>query len=193
MQRKFHIARDDDELTALSESEVRDLLREGFLLPSDVYRTEGMKDWEALREFDAKREHPTDSVPLMELARQKASATGRAAANQASRLTQKLKSLAARGHSQLADSTSRLLEPFTPQIQKLVEHQLVKQSVTRVQAAVRDDEFMRKLFGATYDCLPKPVYRFVKEEAFIQFCMERRQRILGLPMAGEGSQPTLNL
>jgi hypothetical protein len=56
----------------------------------------------------------------------------------------------------------------------------VKQSLTRAQAAMRDDEFMRKLFGATYDCLPKPVYRFVKEEAFIQFCMERRGKLLGL-------------
>ena len=184
MLRKFHIARDDDELTALSETEVRELLREGFLLPTDLYWSEGVKDWEELRALEAKPENPSRSAALVELARQKASATGQAAAAKAFRLTHELKSLATRGKSQLTDSTKRLLELFTPQIQKLVEHELVKQSLTRAQAVMRDDEFMRKLFGATYDCLPKPVYRFVKEEAFIQFCMERRQRILGPPATG---------
>jgi hypothetical protein len=88
----------------------------------------------------------------------------------------------------LTDWTSRLLDSFTPQIQKLVAHQLVKQSLTRVQAAMRDDGVMRELFGATYDCLPKPVYRFVKEETFIQFCMERRQKILGPPAISEARE-----
>ena len=179
MRRKFHIARDDVDLTALSETEVRELLREGFLLPSDLYWTQGMEDWEELRKLETKPEHQYRSIALMELARQKASTTSQAVAAQAFKFTHRLRSLAARGKGQLTDSTSRLLDSFTPQIQKLVAHQLVKQSPTRVQAAMRDDEFIRKLFGATYDCLPKPVYRFVKEEAFIQFCMQRRQKILG--------------
>jgi hypothetical protein len=51
----------------------------------------------------------------VELARQKASATGQAAAK-AFRLTHELKSLATRGKGQLTDSTNRLLELFTPQI-----------------------------------------------------------------------------
>jgi hypothetical protein len=71
-----------------------------------------------------------------------------------------------------------MLAAFTPQIQRLVSSQLVKHSVARVQAAVQDDALLRKLFGAVYDCLPKPLYRFVKEEAFIQYCMERRKQLL---------------
>jgi len=165
---------------------VRELLREGFLLPSDLYWTEGMEDWEELRKLELGTEHR--SIALMELARQKVSTTSQAAAAQASKLTHRMRSLAARGKGQLTDSTSRLLDSFTPQIQKLVAHQLVKQSLTRVQTAMRDDEFMRKLFGATYDCLPKPVYRFVKEEAFIQFCMERRQKLLGPPAISEAKE-----
>jgi hypothetical protein len=47
---------------------------------------------------------------------------------------------------------------------------------------------MRKLFGATYDCLPKPVYRFVSEQAFIEFCMERRRELLDLPTKQDGSR-----
>jgi len=185
---RFHIARGDEELTALDESEVRELLREGFLLPTDRYWIEGMAAWEELRELELNPGPQSRSSALMELARQKASTTSQAAAAQASRLTQRLRSLAARGKDQLTDSTSRLLDSFTPQIQKLVAHQLVKLSLTRVQAAMRDDEFMRKLFGATYDCLPKPIYRFVKEEAFIQFCMERRQKLLGPPAISDAGR-----
>jgi hypothetical protein len=56
----------------------------------------------------------------------------------------------------------------------------VSQSAAHAQAALRDDEFMRKVFGATYDCLPRPVRRFMTEPAFIQFCLERRWELLGL-------------
>jgi hypothetical protein len=47
---------------------------------------------------------------------------------------------------------------------------------------------MRKTFGAVYDCLPKPVYRFVSEAAFIEFCMARRRKLLGL---GDDASDTL--
>ena len=45
--------------------------------------------------------------------------------------------------------------------------------------ALRDDELLRKVFGAVYDTLPKPVRRFVGEETFIEFCFKHRQRLLG--------------
>jgi hypothetical protein len=76
-----------------------------------------------------------------------------------------------------------------PQIRKLVTQQMVKSSVTRVRTAVHDNEFMRKVFGATYDCLPKPVHRFVTETAFIEYCTKHRQKILGVhPGAEKNSQ-----
>lgn len=78
-----------------------------------------------------------------------------------------------------------MLVAFVPQIRKLVSSQLVMQSVARIEVAIHDDDFMRKLFGATYDCLPKSVYRFASEEVFIQFCMERRKELLTPPPADE--------
>ena len=35
-----------------------------------------------------------------------------------------------------------------------------------------------KVFGAAYDCLPKPVSRFVPEQQFIAFCMKHRAQLL---------------
>jgi hypothetical protein len=44
--------------------------------------------------------------------------------------------------------------------------------------ALRDEVFLRKLFGAVYDTLPKPIYRFVSEEAFLTFCFKHQRRLL---------------
>lgn len=180
MSRELYIARGVTELGPLTEKEVRELLREGFLLPADLFWSRGMPDWEELGNLAFEASRSRGAAALVASAKQKVSSASKAATIQASKLTRKLKSLAGRGRSRLTDSTSHLLDPFTPQIQKLVSRELVRQSLTRVQAAVQEDEFMRKVFGATYDCLPKPVYRFVTEKAFIQFCMERRREILGL-------------
>jgi len=46
------------------------------------------------------------------------------------------------------------------------------------EAALEDEIFLRKLFGAFYDCLPKAVYRFVSEHAFIDYCLRHRRKLL---------------
>jgi hypothetical protein len=178
MLRKLHIARGEVDLGILTEAETIELLHAGYLLPSDLFWTEGMKDWKLLAEFKLGAEEKTSPAALMKLAKQKVKSAGEVAVSQAARLTSRLKSVTGAGRSRWTVPANQMLEAFTPQIQKLVSSQLMKHSVARVQAAIHDDEFMRKLFGATYDFLPKPVYRFVKEEAFIQFCMERRQKLL---------------
>ena len=88
--------------------------------------------------------------------------------------------LAGLGKSGLTSSTNRILDAFVPQIQNIVAKQAVKGSIEKVQAAVHDDVFMTKFFGAVYDCIPKPVYRFVREQDFIQFCLLHRRRLLGM-------------
>lgn len=55
----------------------------------------------------------------------------------------------------------------------------------RSSFCVQDDEFMRKTFGAVYDCLPKPVCRFIGEERFIAFCLEHRRRLVAPNDAAE--------
>jgi hypothetical protein len=180
MLRKLHIARGEVELGTLTEAETFELLDAGFLLSTDVFWTAGMEDWKLLAELKPQSTGPTNSAGLVKLARQQIAVAGGAFSSEAARLKHKLKSVADGGKARLTESTSRTLEAFLPQIQKLVSHQLVSQSAAHAQAALRDDEFMRKVFGATYDCLPRPVRRFVTEPAFIQFCLERRWELLGL-------------
>jgi len=188
MSRELYIARGVTELGPLTESEVRELLREGFLLPADLWWEEGMEDWVELSEFESRPALTPQNVGLVKLAKQKASSAGRSARSRASELTRKLQSLAGRGRNRLEVARSGLLDSFQPQIQRLVSHQLVQQSAARVRQAVHDDEFMQKFFGAIYDCLPKPVCRFVTEPAFIQYCMERRLEFIGAGATRSNSQ-----
>lgn len=183
MIREFYIARGVTELGPLTQNEVRELLRDGFLLPADLYWEAGMAKWAELHEFDSAQPPAPKGAALDAFAERKISSVGKSAAARAADLTRKLQSLVGRGQNRLSSATGGVLDSFSPQIQKLVARQLVQQSVVRVQEAVHDDEFMRKFFGAIYDCLPKPVYRFVTEQAFIRYCMKRRLRMLGLDTA----------
>jgi hypothetical protein len=183
MTRLLQIARVEVELGTLTEDEAAEMLGAGFLSQTDLYRADGTEEWKPL--YELKHEPEPKSVFSLKGAQEKLAAAGGAAMSQATLLTQKLKHAATRGKSQLTTSSSRLLESYTPQIEKLVAMQMVKRGVARTQAALRDDEFMRKVFGATYDCVPKPVCRFVTEEAFIKFCMQHRQRLLGLEVTSE--------
>ncbi len=188
MQRKLHIARDGTELGTLTEPEATELLSAGFLLPTDFFWAAGMADWQSLAELKALPAANAGTAGVVKLATRQVAAAGGVIAAGTARLTKQIKSVADGGKARLAESANRTLKGFTPQIQKLVSRKLAEQSVTRVQASLRDDEFMRKLFGATYDCLPKPVYRFVSEQAFIEFCMERRRELLDLPTEQDGSR-----
>jgi hypothetical protein len=172
MPGKLHIARYETELGVLTEAETLALLRAGFLQPTDLYWTQGMSDWESLSEFKAESEKAQSPAALMKRAAEKFKSVGEVAVSQATKLTGKLKSMS--GDGRLKMSTNQMLSSFAPQIRKLVASQLLKHPVVRVRAAIQDDAFVRRVFDATYDCLPKPIDRFVAEEAFIQFCMERR-------------------
>jgi hypothetical protein len=58
-----------------------------------------------------------------------------------------------------------------------------------VQAAIRDEAVLRKVFGALYDCLPAPVRRFVPEGAFVNFCMDHRLRLFANAVAPVAAKP----
>jgi len=185
MTRTIQIRRKGVALGWLNDREALELLRAEFLLPTDQYRAAGAKHWEPLHELDAEAKKKSGATAMFK----KVGSIGSAAVSQAMQLTGKLASAAKRGGVQVTKSTSHLLDAFMPQIRKLVTQQMVKSSVTRVRTAVHDNEFMRKVFGATYDCLPKPVHRFVTETAFIEYCTKHRQRILGVhPGAEKNSQ-----
>jgi hypothetical protein len=176
MSQMLYIARVENELGAITEHEAPDMLEAGFLSADDLWRAEGSSKWKPLAELTFKTTAQPTSV--LTRAQQKVKSTTSAAFSQAVQLTQKVTRVAARGKDHLTDSARGKLDSYTPQIRKLVENQLVQRSVTNAKSALHDDEFMRKVFGATYDCLPKPIHRFVAEQAFIEFCLERRQRLL---------------
>ncbi|HEX5218821.1 MAG TPA: CoA-binding protein [Verrucomicrobiae bacterium] len=174
MSQKVIIAREQIELGALTKAEVKELLDAGFLRTTDTWRPEATNEWLPVSALFPEQTQQS----LEDVVRHKLATVGKSVASSASQMTSKLRSFTARGRRQLTASTTQLLESFLPQLRRLVASQLIKQPVQSIQSALKNDEFVQKFFGAVYDCLPKPVCRFVAEEAFIQFCMDRRAQLL---------------
>jgi hypothetical protein len=159
----------------LGDHEARELLEAGFLRPTDEF-------W---------IEHPNQRQPLAALleqaperrtnwlARAKASVTsvGQTAQSRAARVTASLSSLARKQPATAKASVTLVLEGYLPQVRKTVNEK-PSTMVGSTRAALQDETFLRKLFGAVYDCLPKPVYRFVNEATFVEFCLRHRRRLL---------------
>ena len=182
MSRDLYIARQGMDLGVLTEGDARALLKAGFLRADDLYWAEGMADWHPLGELEASPQTAATaagkSADLWRAAKRKVTSATTTLGNEAAGLTRKLKSIAGAGGKQLSDSTRRALEDFTPQIQKLVAERMIAAPLQASRRAMQDDAFMRKLFGAVHDCLPKPVRRFVPESVFVLFCMERRDLLI---------------
>lgn len=174
MSGRIVISRDDLELGALSKAEAQELLQAGFLKPTDSWRPENSNERRLLLEL-------VPSPPSPGLAKSisgKLAVAGKSLVGGASQITTTLKSVVGRSQQQMRLTGRQLLEGFVPQLQKLAASQLVKQPVESIRDAMGQDQFMRNFFGAIYDCLPKPVCRFVTEDAFLAFCMERRGLLL---------------
>ena len=168
MKRDIHLVRGELELGVLPEREVRDLLSVGFLLTSDTFWTRGMSEWQALADFE-RGLSTADASPgwLTKAAR----TAGRAAGKLKSTTLPKVR---------VVPVAERVLADFLGPLKELVARSLSEDVIRAAKERLQDDEFMRKTFGAVYDCLPKPVYRFVKEQDFIAFCLERRKQLLNL-------------
>lgn len=172
-----HIARDEVELGAFPLAEARELLDAGFFQPADDAWAHGMAGWEPLREtitkLTAAGEDWRDKLVVG------AEALSRVVGRRVGRLVGNVKAQAAQGRDAVAIGRQLALEHYLPQLQQRLAEHLRHKPVALAQAAVRDATLTRKLFGAFYECLPKPVCRFVAEDAFISFCMEHRERLLG--------------
>lgn len=173
MSEKIIVSRDKLELGALTKVEAQELLHAGFLKPTDVWRSE-----DSTKQFPLRELLPSPAAPAFsKVLKQKLTGAGQSLVDGATQVASKLKSAAGRGHGQLTLSSRQMLEAFVPQLQKLVSHQLLSQPVESIRGALGNEKFMRTFFGAIYDCLPKPVCRFVAEDAFVAFCMERREQL----------------
>ena len=173
---QIHITRGGLQLGSLPLDEVRELLATGFLLPTDDFCTAEHAEWLPLSALPALEKTRTASVTK----KVRSALTGAAGAVRRSAVSAATKVSAAAGHQkqQVATATNRMLADFLPALQSLVRTTLGKTSRT-VETALRDEAFLRKLFGAVYDVLPKPVRRFVGEDGFVEFCLKHRQKLLG--------------
>jgi hypothetical protein len=172
---KLHILRDGQELGTLADTDARELLEAGFLRPTDEFWVEQPDQRQALAIL---LEQDLENRPNW-LARAKASVTtaGQTVQTQAANITGKLSSIVRSQQAAVTASATLALEGYLPQLRKMVNERLGKM-LAPTQSALRDEVFLRKLFGAVYDCLPKPVGRFVTEIGFVEFCLKHRNRLL---------------
>lgn len=173
---KLHIARSGVELGLLSKAEIEDLLRVGFLQPTDECWADLDEHRPPLSSFGINP--PEQGGRWLNWVRVKIVTAGDAVRQQAGGVAAKMVTLAQTPRQVLPDAANRLLDDFAPRLRELTQSQLKVRVVDSTGKALRDEVFLRKLFGAIYDCPPKPIYRFVGEEAFIAYCLRNRRRFL---------------
>jgi hypothetical protein len=167
----IQIARGSLELGVFSREEVGELLAAGFLRPTDSFRTAEGAPWQPLSELVPAGPEPAGRLDQVKGVAAKIGA-------KAAKATARLVALTTRGRTALVATASPLLVDYLPRIRESVGAALSNTAGT-IDARLQDEAFLRKVFGAAYDTLPKPVRRFVGEESFIEFCFKNRGKLLG--------------
>ncbi len=167
----IQIARGSLELGVFSREEAGELLAAGFLRPTDSFRTAEGAPWQPLSQIFQAGPEPAGRL-------EKVKGAAASVGSQAAKVTARLVALTSRGRTALVAAASPLLEDYLPRIRESVGVAL-SNTAGAIDSRLQDEAFLRKLFGATYDTLPKPVRRFVGEESFIKFCFKNRGKLLG--------------
>jgi hypothetical protein len=172
---KLHIARNGLTLGALPAADARELLAAGFLQPTDEFWTDAHP---ARRPVSQIASFASKKLPSW-IVRTRGSLVnaGSTVREQASGAARKASALARRNRAAVATATDRMLEDYLPRLREQVTHNL-SQSLHGAKAALKDEVFLRQVFGAVYDCLPRSVRRFVREGLFVEFCLKHRRRLL---------------
>lgn len=170
----IRLFRQDAELGVLSPEDVRALLQVGFLKQTDEFSLGDSPERKPLSEFPGATEETGWLTRAAVLAR----AAKETMTQAADAVSKKVQSFAQSGQAVTANAVDKMLEGFLPQIRALVQKVVQSAPMVAARTKLRDDEFMTKVFGATYDCLPKPVQRFVSEPQFLEFCRKHRARLL---------------
>lgn len=181
-QAQVELQRNGQPLGSLPASELPALLEARLLLPTDEFRMAGQTTWKTLAQF---QEKPLASqASLAERIKGAVARATKPTSQFIGQVATKTAELKHAPRAAISKATQTILNDYLPSLQEITSANL-----SRLQraghTALRDEEFLRKLFGAIYDSLPRPVYRFVSEPQFIDFCLRHRHRLLG---AGE-SQP----
>lgn len=185
---EIQVLRDGEVLGSLPKEDVLELLRLGFFRPDDQYSSAEMIASRPLSELAAlsiEAERLNQQSSWIARARQTVADTTSSLAQSARETAGRLRSLATGTPPALTRATNRFLEGYLPQIRTALSHVTASRPLQALRVGVQDEEVMRKTFGAVYDCLPRAVCRFISEERFITFCLERRNGLLGSNDSGE--------
>ena len=177
--RLIEISREGMVLGILPETEARELLAAAFLKPTDQFRAEAGAEPRSLAELASPPASPERNTSWLAKAKDSIVSAGSSVVDTAGELASQAWRLTQATQSKAVEIPDRLLSGFLPQIQKIITGLLETKPFQAVRDGVRDDDLMQKVFGATYDCLPKPVCRFVSETQFIAFCMKHRSQLVG--------------
>ena len=171
----LHIARNGLILGTLPAGDARELLAAGFLRPTDEFWTDANPARRPVGELTAvaRSEPPSWLVRT----RRSVANAGAAVKEKASSATKRVSALARRNKVAVAAASDRMLEDYLPRLRECAMNNL-EQSLRSAKAALRDEMFLRQMFGVMYDCLPRPVRRFVGEGFFVEFCLKHRRRLL---------------
>ena len=91
---------------------------------------------------------------------------------------EKLQSAKKAGQEAVEQKTHVAIEENWPKIQQLFQEKVGPAALS----AAQNDEAMERLFKVVYLALPFPVNLAVKEDAFVRFCFQNRNRLL--PQSG---------
>ncbi len=177
--RLIEISREGMVLGILPETEARELLAAAFLKPTDQFRAEAGAEPRSLAELASPPASPERNTSWLAKAKDSIVSAGSSVVDTASELASQAWRLTQATQSKAVEIPDRLLSGFLPQIQRIISGLLETKPFQAVREGVRDDDLMQKVFGAAYDCLPKPICRFVSETQFIAFCMKHRSQLLG--------------
>ncbi len=173
---KLHIIRNGQELGVLTANEARELLEVGFLKSTDEYSI-GNCDEKSPLEALPNLVHQTPLGGIINRTVSTAASVGQLVHAQASDFARMVSETVQRKQSDLANSTVRALEDYLPQIRKIVSERM-NEMIGATGDALHDEALLSKVFGAAYDCLPKPICRFVNEKAFVEFCLKHKRHLL---------------
>jgi hypothetical protein len=170
------IARDGVVLGKITENEARELLEAGLLKTSDHYWTAGQTDWFLLSELPPPKK--SEATQWLDRAKSTMATAGIAVSGGAAKLAEQMKLLTQQGSDGLSASHKRVLEDYVPQIKRVIAERISEPVRNGARSAMENDLLMTKTFGAVYDCLPKPICRFISEQEFIAYCLEHRRKLL---------------
>lgn len=185
----IEISRDAMVLGTLPDHEARELLAAGFLKPDDQYRLAGAEESRRLGELILPAAAASRDASWIAKAKDSIVSAGSAVVGTAGELASQARHLTRLTTSTAIGVPERLLSGFIPQIRRIIDGLAETKPFQSIRNGVRDDDLMQKVFGATYDCLPKPICRFISETQFIAFCMKHRSQLVGGAAVPDAKKP----